>query len=87
MEQNARGVGQRIGREARDFYEKLDLFARDGRPLWVRAKNWALLPLVLFVVAYSAFGIVFMVLPGRVISTLIGAPRRLLRHLSRWSQR
>ena len=87
MERNARDLRQRIGQEARDFYEKLELSARDGRPLWVRARNLASLPLVLLVVAYSAFGIVFMVVPAKVMSALVRAPRSLLRRLSRWSQR
>ncbi len=55
-----------------------------GRPLWVRAKEWALLPLVLLVALYSAFGIVFMVIPARVIAPLIRGPRRLFWRLSRW---
>ena len=45
--------------------------ARHGRSPWVRAKSVALLPLVLLVALYSAFGIVFLVVPGRVLQTLI----------------
>ena len=83
MERNVRDLRQRIGQKARDFYEKRELSARDGRPLWVRARNLASLPLVLLVVAYSAFGIIFMVVPAKVVSALVRAPRRFLRHLSR----
>ncbi len=86
MERNVRDLRQRIGKEARDFYEKLELSARDGRPLWVRARNLAFLPLVLLVVAYSAFGIVFMVVPAKVMLALVRALRRLSRWFQRWWQ-
>ena len=84
MDRNARDLWQSIGQEARDFYAKRNLSARDGRPLSVRAKNWVLAPLVLLVVLYSAFGIVFMVIPARVATALIRGPRRLLGRVSRW---
>ena len=84
MNRNARDLWQSIGQDARDFYAKRNLSARDGRPLWVRAKNWVLTPLVLLVVLYSAFGIVFMVIPARLTTALLRGPRRLLRRRSRW---
>jgi hypothetical protein len=65
---NASNLCQRIEKEARDFYEELGLSARDGRPLCERARKWAFLPVVLLAVAYSAFGIVFMVVPAKVVS-------------------
>ena len=71
-----------LRRRARVFYEKLELSVRDGRPLWMRARHRAFLPLVLLVVAYSAFGIVFMVVPAKVMGALVRAPTRLLRRLS-----
>ena len=85
MDRHAKDLWQSVGQEARDFYAKRKLSARDGRPLWVRAKNWVLAPLVLLVVLYSAFGIVFMVIPARLTTALIRGPRRLLRRFSRWS--
>ncbi len=69
------------------LYEKLELSARDGRPLWVRARNLAFVPLALLVAVYSAFGIVLMVVPAKVMLALARAPRRLLGRLSRWFQR
>ena len=84
MNRNTRDLWQAIGRDARDFYAKRNLSARHGRPLWARAKSWVLSPLVLLVVLYSAFGIVFMVIPARLTTALIRGPRRLLRRRFRW---
>ena len=84
MNRNTRDLWQSIGRDARDFYATRHLSARNGRPLWVRAQTWVLSPLVLLVVLYSAFGIVFMVIPARLTTALIHGPRRLRRRLSRW---
>ena len=84
MDRNARDRWQSIGQEARDFYAKRNLSARDGGRLWGRAKHWALMPLVLLVGLYSAFGIVFLIIPARVTTALIRGPRRLLGRLSRW---
>jgi len=54
------------------------------KPLWKLAKNVALLPLVLLVGLYSAFGIVFLVVPGRVVQAVPRPSRRLLGRPSRW---
>ena len=40
--------------------------AGSGGPWWRRARHWALAPLVLLVGLYSAFGVVFLVIPGRL---------------------
>ena len=77
---------QWIGKRAKDLYETREFSVRDGRPLWMRARNVALVPLVLLLAVYSAFGLVFMVVPARVMQVLVRAPRRLLRRLSRWFQ-
>ena len=54
------------------------------KPLWMLAKNVALLPLVLLMGLYSAFGIVFLVVPGRVVQAVPRPSRRLLGRPSRW---
>ncbi len=54
-----------------------------GRWIGKRAKNVALLPLVLLVGLYSAFGVVFLVVPGRVVQAVARASRRLLGRFSR----
>ncbi len=58
--------------------------ARAGSRRWGRVKTWALAPLVLLAGLYSAFGIVFLIIPARLTTALIRGPRRLLRRLSRW---
>ena len=50
-----------------------------------RAKSWALAPVVLLVGLYSAFGVVFLVIPARLTTALLRGPRRLFRRLSRWA--
>ena len=56
---------------------RLAVAARGGG----RAK---LAPLVLLVGLYSAFGVVFLVIPARLTTALLRGPRRLFRRLSRW---
>ena len=58
--------------------------ARGGGPWWQSAKTWALLPLLLLVGLYSAFGLVFLVIPARLTTALLRGPRRVFRRLSRW---
>ena len=58
--------------------------ARGGGPWWRRARHWALAPLVLLVGLYSAFGVVFLIIPARLTTALLRGPRRLFRRLSRW---
>ena len=57
--------------------------ARGRRSLWEQAKRVGVLPLLLFGALYSVFGIVFLVVPGRVVQAVVGASRRLLRRRSR----
>ena len=58
--------------------------ASNGGRRWGWAKSWALAPLVLLAGLYSAFGIVFLVIPARLTTALLRGPRRLLGRLSRW---
>ena len=53
------------------------------KPLWVRVKTVALLPLVLLVGLYSAFGVVFLFVPGQVVQAVIRSSRHLLGRFSR----
>ena len=54
-----------MARHARDPWPSMRA-AGSGGPWWRRARHWALAPLVLLVGLYSAFGVVFLVIPGRL---------------------
>ena len=72
-----------MARHARDPWPSMRAAGGGGSP-WRRARHWALAPLVLLVGLYSAFGIVFLVIPARLTTALLHLPRRLVRRLSRW---
>ena len=80
MARHARDPWRSIG----GAFAKRNLSARGGGPRWGQARHWALAPLVLLVGLYSAFGVVFLVIPARLATALIRGPRRLLGRLSRW---
>ena len=58
--------------------------AGSGGSWWRGPDHWALAPLVLLVGLYSAFGVVFLVIPARLTTALLRGPRGLLGRLSRW---
>ena len=58
--------------------------AGGGGPWLRRARHWAFAPLVLLLGLYSAFGVVFLVIPARLTTALLRGPRRIFRRLSRW---
>lgn len=84
-----RVVRHRVVRSGRDdavyhVHWKHHLGLRKMRkPPWMLVKDLALLPVVLLVGLYSAFGAVFLVIPGRVLQALTRVPRRLLGRFSR----
>ena len=59
---------------------------RIAKSVWRHAKNLAIVPVVLLVALYSAFGIVFIAVPAKFVATPVRASRRLLRRFSRWFQ-